>query len=96
MPIITSRATVKIPAVLLLGLATVANGAAEQQAAHSASNITHNSQREGTYGRPKGQLCLVGSRNCLNVDRHPPRPCLLAPHQCDGDVGRLERLELTH
>jgi hypothetical protein len=95
MPMITSRSAAKILAILLPGLASVVSGAAEQQDAHATTNFTHNSQSEGSQGHPKGQLCLVGSRNCLNVDGHPPRLCLLAPHQCDGDAGRLERLELV-
>ena len=95
MPMITSRAAVKIPAALLLGLATFVTAAAEQHDV-PAANITHNSSSEGSHAQPKWQLCLVGSRNCLNMGHHPARPCLLAPNQCDGDAGRLERLELTH
>ena len=95
MPMITSRSAAKILAILLPGLAAVVSGAAEQQDVRSAPNITHNSQSEGSHGGSKGQLCLVSSRNCLNADRHPPRLCLLAPGRCDGDAGRLERLELT-
>ena len=95
MPAITSRATVIIPLALLLGLATVISGAAEQHDARSAAN-TRNSQLEEPRTQPKWQLCLVGSRNCVDVAGHPAQICLLAPHQCDGDAGRLERLELAH
>jgi hypothetical protein len=93
MPTITSRARVSIPVALLLGLITVVSGAAEQ---HDPPhfNITHNSPWEGPRGESKGELCLVGSRNCLSMNRrHPPRLCLAAPQRCEGDVGRLERLE---
>lgn len=95
MPMITPRATLKIPAALLLGLTAFGSAAAEQQDIPTA-NITHNSRSEGPRAQPKWQLCLVGSRNCQNVDPRPARPCLLAPNQCDGDAGKLERLELAH
>jgi hypothetical protein len=92
---ITSRAAVKIPAALLLGLAAVISAAAEQHDIPTA-NITHNWQPEGSRAQPKWQLCMVGSRNCQNVGGHPARPCLLAPQQCDGEAGKLERLGLAH
>ena len=94
MPTITSRAAVKIPAALLLGLLTVVSGAAEQHSVQ-ATNSTYNRRSEGDGGQSKGQLCLVGSRNCLSMGRHPARPCLLAPDQCDGSPGRLEPLKLA-
>ena len=51
---------------------------------------------EGARAQPKWRLCLVGSRNCQNVDGHPARPCLLSAQQCDGEAGKLERLGLAH
>jgi len=95
MPVNTSRATAKIPVALLLGLATVVSAAAEQQDVPAAANITHNSQLEGGRAQPKWQLCLVGSTNCLKLGRQA-RPCLLSAPRCEGDAGRIERLQLTH
>jgi hypothetical protein len=96
MPMMTSRVTAKISVALLLGLASFASAAPEQHDFPAVANITHNSQGEGHRAQSKWQLCLVGSRNCLSLDRHQARPCLLAPNQCEGDAGKLERLELTH
>jgi len=93
MPVITPRATTKVPAALLLGLATVVSGAAEQQDAPPTVNITHNSQVEGHHPQPKWQLCLVGSTNCLNLGPEA-RPCLLSVARCQGEAGRIERLAL--
>lgn len=95
MPMFTSRVSVKIPVALLLGLVTVVAAAAEQHYGYAAANSTHNSRREDSPGRWRGQLCLIGSRNCLNLHRQPPHLCLLTPQRCDGEVGRLERLELA-
>jgi hypothetical protein len=95
MPLFTSRAGAKIPASLLLGLVTVVSGAAEQHDTRVATDTTHNSGPEDSPGRWRGQLCLVGSRNCLSLDRRPLRLCLLSPQRCDIGEGRIERLELT-
>ena len=96
MPMFTSRFAVKIPLALLLGLVTVGSGAAEQHDGLAAANTTHNSRREDSPERWRGQLCLVSSRNCLNLERRPPRLCLLTPQQCEGEAGRLERIERAH
>jgi hypothetical protein len=96
MPMFTSRAGMKMSAVLLLGLVTVVGGAAEQHDARVSTDTTHNSRREDSLGRWRGQLCLVGSMNCLSLDRHPPRLCLLSPQKCDIGKARIERLELEH
>lgn len=96
MPMITSRITSRIPVALLLGLVTVAGGAAEQHDVHVGANITHNSPREDSPGRWRGQICLVGSRNCLDMDRHPPRLCLLAADRCEARPGRIERLGVIY
>lgn len=95
MQMLTSRAGAKMPAVLLLGLATMVSGAAEQHDTRVATDTTHNSRREDSLGRWRGQLCLVGSRNCLSLDRHPPQLCLLSLQRCDIGEGRIERLEFV-
>ena len=76
-----SRATVNT-LIGLLAVGTIVAGAAERFAVRSAPDITRKPRFEMRVPPFQGQVCQIGSKNCTEESRHPPRPCLLSPQLC--------------
>jgi hypothetical protein len=75
------RATVNT-LIALLAAGTIVAGAAERFAVRSVSNITRKPRFEMRVPPFRGQVCQIDSRNCTEMNQHPPRPCLLSPQLC--------------
>ena len=75
------RATVNA-LIGLLTVGTIVAGAAEAFAARSAPDITRKPPFEMRVPPFQGQVCQIGSKNCTEMSRDPPRPCLLSPQLC--------------
>ena len=75
------RATVNT-LIGMLAVGTIVAGAAERFAVRSVDNITRKSRFEMRVPPFQGQVCQIGSKNCTEMNRRPPRPCLLSPQLC--------------
>jgi hypothetical protein len=75
------RATVNT-LIGLLAVGTIVAGAAERLAVPSAADITRKLPIEMWVPPFQGQVCLIDSMNCTEMNRYPPRVCLVAPQSC--------------
>jgi hypothetical protein len=75
----------RVTAIILIGLlaaGTIVAGAAEQSAAQSTPDITRKPRFEMRVPPFRGQVCQIDSKNCTEMNRERPRPCLLSPQSC--------------
>jgi hypothetical protein len=66
----------------LLATGTIVAGAAVPITVRSAADITSKLRLERRAPLFQGQVCQIGSKNCTEMSRDPPRPCLLSPQLC--------------
>ena len=75
------RATVNA-LIGMLAVGTIVAGAVEGVAVRSVANITRKPRFEMRVPPFQGQVCQIDSKNCTEMNRHPPQPCLLSPQLC--------------
>ena len=75
------RATVNT-LIGLLAAGTIVAGAAEPFTVRSAADITRKPRVEMRVPPFQGQVCQIDSKICTEMNRDPPRPCLVSPQLC--------------